>query len=103
MTQPELIAMLKSESAFFASLPDVLEAVLYGSALQEQELNDDVDLMIVPSREMPEGEKIDLRQAVWAHFKDRLPVMLEVVTPTAELNPEALVAAGVPRESVYQR
>lgn len=103
MIPAELIALLKGENAFFASLPDIREAFLYGSALQEKEIHDDVDLMIVPAREMPEGEKIDLRQVVWAHFKDRLPVMLEVVTPTAELNLETLAAAGVLRETVYKR
>ena len=103
MTSVELVALLKAESAFFASLPSVKEAVLYGSALQEPELKDDADLLVIPARELSEGEKVDLRQAVWTHFKDRLPVMLEVVTPTPELDKGTLAAGKVPTETVYSR
>jgi predicted nucleotidyltransferase len=103
MTGAELVALLKSEAGFFASLPDLKEAILYGSALKEKELTADADLLLVPSRDLSEGEKIDLRQSVWSHFKEQIPVMLEVVTPTAELDEAALVANGVPTETVFSR
>lgn len=101
MTSAELISAFKTERPFFDTLHDLQEALLFGSALQEKELSADVDLLLVPARELSEGEKIDMRQAVWTHFKDRLPVMLEVVTPTEEVSKEALASKGVPTESVY--
>lgn len=103
MTSLEAIDLLKTDASFFASMPDVQEAVLYGSALKEIDLKDDVDLLIVPSRELSEGEKIDLRQRVWERYKGKLPVMLEVRAPDAGLSKAALEAAGVPMETVYRR
>lgn len=101
MTNLELLDILKSDADFFASLPEVQEAVLYGSALMQLDLTDDADLLVIPSRDLSEGEKIDLRQAVWEHFKDKLPVMLEVVTPSEEVSKEKLAAAGVPMEIIF--
>lgn len=103
MTSTELKALLVGERAFFQGLADLKSAVLYGSALVEGELKEDVDLLLVPGRELSGGEKIDLRQAVWERFKGKLPVMLEVVTPTAELSPETLAASGVPTEEIFSR
>lgn len=95
--------MLKTERAFFDTLPDLQEAVVYGSALMETELKRDIDLLLIPAGDLSEGEKVDLRQAVWERFKDRLPVMFEVVTPSAELSKETLAAKGLPMETVYAK
>lgn len=103
MTSLEALDIFKSETGFFASLSDVQEAILYGSALKEIELTGDVDLLLVPSREMSEGEKIDLRQQVWDRFKGKLPVMLEVRTPDVGLSKETFEAKGVAMETVYRR
>lgn len=103
MTSLEAIDLLKTDASFFASMSDVQEAILYGSALKEIDLNDDVDLLLVPSRELSEGEKIDLRQQVWGRYKDQLPVMLEVRMPDSGLSKASLEAAGVPMEIIYRR
>lgn len=101
MTSPEFLALLKSEAPFFAEQPDIAEAYVHGSALAEAELTADADLLIVPKRELSMGEGIDLRQAVWAHFKAQVPVMLEVRVADAELSPAILKEKGVPVERVY--
>lgn len=103
MTTAELKAIFAADRAFFVGLADVQEAILYGSALTEGELTEDADLLIVPAREMTEGEKVDLRQVVWERFKGKLPVMLEVVTPSDELSKASLAAKGVPMEAVFSR
>jgi hypothetical protein len=103
MAPNELISLVTAEHAFFASLTDLREALLYGSALAEKELSDDVDIMLIPARELSEGEKVDLRQAVWEHLKGKLPVMLEVVTPTADFPQEKIVTDKIPYMSVYRR
>ena len=103
MTPKELVLIVTAENAFFASLASLQEAILYGSALEEEELTGDVDIMLIPSGEMPEGEKVDLRQAVWERFKGKLPVMLEVVTPTADFSRESIDAGKIPYMTVYQR
>lgn len=95
--------MLKTERAFFDTLPDLQEALVYGSALMETELKDDIDLLLIPAGDLSEGEKVDLRQAVWEHFKDRLPVMFDVVTPTAERSKETLSAKGAATVVVYAK
>lgn len=103
MAPNELISLVTAEHAFFASLPDLKEALLYGSALAEKELSDDVDIMLIPTRELSEGEKVDMRQTVWEHLKDKLPVMLEVVTPSTDFSEERIVADKIPYMSVYRR
>lgn len=103
MTTSELRDILKADAAFFASLPDLQEVVLYGSALLEKEIQDDIDLLLVPVREMPEGEKVELRMAVWERLKVKMPVMLEVVTPTADVSKEAFAARSIPSETIYLR
>jgi hypothetical protein len=103
MTTPELRDILTSEAAFFASLPDVQEVLLYGSALLEKEIAGDIDLLVIPAREMSEGGKVELRQAIWERLKIKMPVMLEVVTPTADLSKDAFAARKIPSESIYRR
>lgn len=103
MNTQELIALFQGEKEFFASMPDLKEVVLYGSALQEETLTDDVDLLIVPSREMSEGEKVDLRQKVWERFKDKFTVMVDVQVSTEELNKDLLASRGVKLHPVYTK
>lgn len=103
MTTAELRDIFKADAVFFATLPDVQEVLLYGSALLEKEITDDIDLLIIPSREMPEGEKVELRMAVWEHLKGKMPVMLEVVTPTADISKEAFAVRSIPSETIYIR
>jgi len=95
MNTQELITLLKAEEAFFASVPDIKEVILYGSALREETLTDDIDLLILPSREMSEGEKVDLRRRVWEHFKEAVPVMVDVQVSSEELSKELLASRGV--------
>lgn len=103
MTQKELIQLLRGEEAFFSSLADLKEAVLYGSALQEDELSHDVDLLLVPARELAPGETTELRQAVWERLKDRLPVPLEVNAASGDMTPGALASRGIPALAVFER
>lgn len=103
METTELIDLLKGEKEFYEDLSDLAEVVLYGSAMSEEEIAGDIDLLLIPSREMSESEKVDLRQIVWEHLKDRVPVMLEVQTPKEGLTKEALSSNGVQMNSVFSR
>lgn len=103
MTSAELAALFRSDAAFFEALPDLREAVLYGSALQEAEITSDADLLIVPSRELSGMEKVELRQQIWTRFKDRIPVMFEVACEEPGRSKADLAASGVPLETVYVR
>lgn len=101
METAELIDLLKGEKAFFEGMPDIAEVVLYGSAMEEKEVASDVDLLVIPSREMSESEKVDLRQKVWEKLKGLVPVMLDVQTPKEGLGKSALSAKGVKMTSVF--
>lgn len=103
MENAELITLLKGRKAFFDGMPDVAEIVLYGSAMEEKEIAGDVDLLVIPSREMSESEKVDLRQKVWEELKGELPVPLEVQAPKEGLDKESLSARGVRMTSIYSK
>lgn len=103
MDTATLIEKLKGEKAFFEGMPDIKEVILYGSAHAEKEIASDIDLLIIPDREMSEAERVDVRQQVWEKLKDEMPVMLEVRTPKDDLTKEALTEKGVPMTSVYAK
>ena len=98
-----LLQLLETEKDFFAGLADIKEVVLYGSALSEDDIRHDIDLLLVPSREMSEGEMIDLRQEVWTKFKDRVPVVLDVQVSNDRLNKVVLSGNGVELKPIYTR
>jgi predicted nucleotidyltransferase len=101
MNKTELVEILKGEKELFDSLADIKEVVLYGSALLEDEIATDINLLILPSREMSEGEKVDLRQKLWERLKDKLPTMLDVQTVSEELSRKGLSEEGILMEPVY--
>lgn len=103
MTSAELSALIVSEKDALAALPDLQEVILYGSALLENELKDDANLLVIPARVMTEGEKVDLRQAVWSIFKDRVPVMLDVVAASEEFDVPVLAERHIPMRIVFTR
>lgn len=101
MNAQELIQLFKGEQDFFAGLADLKEVVLYGSALVEDEIRTDINLLVIPSRDMGEGEKVDLRQEIWSKFKDRVSVMLDVQVASDELSRATLDERGVAIEPIY--
>lgn len=103
MNATELIELLKEEQGFFEEVSEIAEVVLYGSALSEAEPSDDVDLLVIPARELSESEKVDVRQKVWERFKDRVPVALDVQMPREGLTKGELSARGVRTASVFQK
>jgi predicted nucleotidyltransferase len=103
MDTTELITLLKGEKEFFESQSDIAEIILYGSALSEEEITEDIDLLIAPSREMLPGELVDLRQLIWEHLKDQLPVALDVQAVRDDLNKETLSLSGAEIELIFAR
>jgi len=101
MNKAELVEILKGEKEFFSSLSDIKELVLYGSALLEDDISTDINLLILPAREMSEGERVDIRQKVWEKLKEKLPVMLDVQSSSEELNKKTLSEKGILMEPVY--
>jgi len=103
MRSKELIALFEGEKDFFSGLDDLKELVLYGSALLEDELAQDVDLLVIPARELSGIASVELRQRIWEHLKDRLPVALDVQAERPDLDKASLASAGVRATSVFSR